>query len=80
LQSDLLQRTVREENLLKIRLGDAEVDVSNIETMERSAIASSCWSTFAGGAGSTVLLCFSELGNNRNSLQLLASQLNGFWD
>jgi len=54
------------------------MNVAYVEAVERSAVVTSSWSALAGRAGSPVLLCFSELRNNRDSLQLLARQLNSF--
>lgn len=74
LEDDLLKLTERLEDLLEILLGDTEVYVANVETVERGAVGTG-GSTTLRGTSSTVLLCFSKLGNDGNALQFLASQL-----
>ena len=74
LEDDLLKLTERLEDLLEILLGDTEVYVANVETVERGAVGTG-GSTTLRGTSSTVLLCFSKLGNDGNTLQFLASQL-----
>jgi hypothetical protein len=74
LEDDLLKLTKGLEDLLEILLGDAEVDVADVETVEGSAIGTR-GSTALGGTSSTVLLSFSQLGNDGDALEFLASQL-----
>jgi hypothetical protein len=63
------------EDILQICFSDAEVDVTNIEAMERhrAMIGSSGFWV----AGLTILLCFSELGDDGDSKKLLACHSNG---
>jgi hypothetical protein len=74
LEDDLLKLTIGLEDLLKIRLGNAEVDVADIEAVEGRAIGTRS-STTLGGPGSTILLGFSELRNDGDTFELLAGQL-----
>jgi len=64
------------EDVPEVVLGDGEVDVADVETVEWYSIG------LGGGAfgvaGLAVLLCFSELGNDRNADELLSGELNGF--
>jgi hypothetical protein len=50
------------------------VDVANVETVEGGAVSARS-STALRGTSSTVLLGFSKLGNDGDTLQFLASQL-----
>lgn len=60
-----LQLAERLKDVLEIVLRDGEVDVANVETVERNAVGLS--SSTLRSASLTVLLCFGELGNDRNS-------------
>jgi hypothetical protein len=79
LQDDLLKLTVRLEDLLKILLRDTEVNVSDIETMEGSAVGARGGATF-GWSSCAVLLSLSELGDDRYAFKLLAGQLESLWN
>lgn len=74
LEDDLLKLTIRFEYLLEILLGDAKVDVANIETVKGRAVGTRS-SAALGWSRGTILLCFCELGDDRNTLQFLAGQL-----
>ena len=67
LEDDLLKLTERLEDLLQILFSDTKMNVANVETMERGTV-STRRSTTLRGTGSTVLLSFSKLGNDRNTL------------
>lgn len=60
-----LQLTKRFEDGLEIVLGDGEVDVADVETMEWNAVRLGC-AAFAGSR-LTVLLCFSKLCDDRDA-------------
>lgn len=83
LQRHLLQFPEREEDVSKIVLSDTEVDVSDIKAMEGSTIGTSCGTALTSCAGSAILLCLGKLGDDRDSFEFLASQLqslgNGFF-
>jgi hypothetical protein len=79
LQNNLLQLTIRLEDLLEIRFRNAEMNVAHVEAVEWGAV--STWGhTTLGGTRSAILLCFRELSDDRNALQLLARQLKSLGD
>lgn len=65
-------------DLLDVVFGDREVDVANVEAVERDAVGLGC-GTF-GVAGLAILFCFSELDDDGNAEQFLAGQLNSLLD
>jgi hypothetical protein len=65
--------------LLEIRLGDAEVDVADIEAMEGGSIGSRSGAAFRR-TSSAVLLSLGKLRNNGNAFQFLASQFESLWN
>lgn len=67
------------EDLLKIGFGDAEVNVTNVKTVEGCAIGARS-SAALGRSSSAVLLCFCELRNDWNTLEFLAGQFESFRD
>ena len=81
LKGNLLQLSIWNEDFLEIVLGDAEVDVADVETVERSTISSASSTTFSGSSTrGAVFLCFGKLRNDRNALELLSCQLQGLRD
>lgn len=65
LQLDELQLSEWLENVLEVILGDGEVDVADVEAVERNTVR--LGGTTLAGLGDTILFCFSELGNDRNA-------------
>jgi hypothetical protein len=59
---------------LKIGLGDTEVDVANIEAVEGGAVSTRSGTTLRWSS-SAILLCLGELGDDRDTFELLSSQL-----
>jgi hypothetical protein len=76
LKDDLLKLTVGLKDLLKIGLGDAKVNVTDIEAMEGGTVGSRSGAAFRR-TSSAVLLSLGKLGNDRHTLEFLASQLEG---
>jgi hypothetical protein len=77
LKDDLLKLAERLENLLEVRLGDAEVDVANVETVEGCAVEAGC-SAALGGSSRAVLLSFGKLRDDGDALEFLTSQFQSF--
>ena len=61
--------------ILKIVLCDGKVNVANIKAVERDAVG--LGGHALGIPSLTILLCFSELRNDRNADQFLSRELNG---
>lgn len=70
LQLDKLQLTKGREDLLKVFLGDREMNVSNVESVERYAVRLG-WGAVSDTSLS-VLLGFSQLNDDRNTQELLS--------
>lgn len=65
LQLHKLQLAESFEDVPKIILSNREVNVTDVKTVERNAVGLS--GVTLGVAGLTILLCFSELCNDRNA-------------
>jgi hypothetical protein len=75
LQLNKLQLTERLKDLFKVLLGDGEVNVADIETVEWNArLLLGC--AFCGSSLS-VLLSLGELGDDRDAEKLLSREVNG---
>jgi hypothetical protein len=70
LQNDLLKLAIGFEDLLKIRFGHTEVNVADVETMERSAVGTRSCAALRRSS-SAILLGLCELGDDGNTFKLL---------
>ena len=74
LQLNKFELAERFKDILQILLGDTEMDVAHVETMERyrAVVAARCFRV----SGLPIFLCFGELCNDWNAEKLLSSKLN----
>lgn len=72
------KRAERLEDVTKVLLANREVNVTHVEAMERDTVREG--GNALGVTCLTVLLCFSELRDDRDSEELLAGELEGLFN
>lgn len=75
LQLAELELTKRLEDILEVLFRNREVDVADVEAVERDAVREG--GDAFGVTGLAVLFCFGELGDDRNAEEFLSSELQG---